>query len=34
MSLVHYVIEQTARGARSNDIFTRLLNASIDMLSE
>jgi len=34
MSLVPYVIEQTARGERSFDIFSRLLNDRIIMLSE
>ena len=34
MSLVPYVIEQTARGERSYDIFSRLLNDRIIMLSE
>lgn len=34
MSLVPYVIEQTARGERSYDIFSRLLNDRIVMLSE
>ena len=33
-SLVPYVIEQTARGERSYDIFSRLLNDRIVMLSE
>ena len=33
MSLVPYVIEQTARGERSYDIFSRLLNDRIIMLS-
>ena len=28
MSLVPYVVEQTARGERSYDIFSRLLNDS------
>ena len=32
MSLVPYVIEQTARGERSYDIFSRLLNDRIIML--
>ena len=34
MSLVPYVVEQTSRGERSYDIFSRLLNARIIMLSE
>ena len=34
MSLVPYVIEQTSRGERSFDIFSRLLNDRIVMLSE
>ena len=34
MSLVPYVDEQTARGERSYDIFSRLLNDRIIMLSE
>ena len=34
MSLVPYVVEQTARGERSYDIFSRLLNDRISMLSE
>ena len=34
MSLVPYVVEQTNRGERSYDIFSRLLNARIVMLSE
>ncbi|MDR2530761.1 MAG: ATP-dependent Clp endopeptidase proteolytic subunit ClpP [Oscillospiraceae bacterium] len=34
MSLVPYVIEQTARGERSFDIFSRLLTDRIVMLSE
>ena len=34
MSLVPYVIEQSSRGERSYDIFSRLLNARIIMLSE
>lgn len=34
MSLVHYVVEQTSRGERSYDIFSRLLNDRIIMLSE
>ena len=34
MSLVPYVIEQTARGERSYDIFSRLLNDRIIMLCE
>ena len=34
MSLVPYVIEQTNRGERSMDIFSRLLNDRIVMLSE
>ncbi|NLH02191.1 MAG: ATP-dependent Clp protease proteolytic subunit, partial [Clostridiales bacterium] len=32
MSLVPYVIEQTSRGERSYDIFSRLLNDRIVML--
>ena len=31
MSLVPYVVEQTARGERSCDIFSRLLNDRIIM---
>ena len=34
MSLVPYVVEQTSRGERSCDIFSRLLNDRIIMLSE
>ena len=34
MSLVPYVVEQTSRGERSSDIFSRLLNDRIIMLSE
>ena len=34
MSLVPYVVEQTARGERSYDIFSRLLNDRIIVLSE
>ena len=34
MNLVPYVVEQTARGERSYDIFSRLLNDRIIMLSE
>jgi len=34
MSLVPYVVEQTARGERSYDIFSRLLNDRIIILSE
>ena len=34
MSLVPYVVEQTARGERSYDIFARLLNDRIIVLSE
>ena len=34
MSLVPYVVEQTSRGERSYDIFSRLLNARIIILSE
>ena len=34
MSLVPYVVEQTARGERSYDIFSRLLNDLIIVLSE
>ena len=34
MSLVPYVVEQTSRGERSYDIFSRLLNARIIMLSD
>ncbi|MEG1872720.1 MAG: ATP-dependent Clp protease proteolytic subunit, partial [Ruthenibacterium sp.] len=33
-SLVPYVVEQTARGERSYDIFSRLLNDRIIMLSD
>ena len=34
MSLVPYVVEQTSRGERSYDIFSRLLNDRLIMLSE
>ncbi|MDR0839259.1 MAG: ATP-dependent Clp protease proteolytic subunit, partial [Oscillospiraceae bacterium] len=34
MSLVPIVVEQTSRGERSYDIFSRLLNERIIMLSE
>ena len=34
MSLVPYVVEQTSRGERSYDIFSRLLNDRIIILSE
>ena len=34
MALVPYVVEQTSRGERSYDIFSRLLNDRIIMLSE
>ncbi|HBN80375.1 MAG TPA: ATP-dependent Clp protease proteolytic subunit, partial [Ruminococcaceae bacterium] len=34
MSLVPYVIEQTNRGERSYDIYSRLLNDRIVMLTE
>ena len=34
MSLVPYIVEQTSRGERSYDIFSRLLNDRIVMLSE
>ena len=34
MSLVPYVVEQTSRGERSYDIFSRMLNDRIVMLSE
>ena len=34
MSLVPYVVEQTSRGERSDDIFSRLLNDRIIFLSE
>ena len=34
MSFVPYVVEQTSRGERSYDIFSRLLNDRIIMLSE
>ena len=34
MSLVPYVVEQTSRGERSYDIFSRLLNDRMVMLSE
>ncbi len=33
-SLVPYVVEQTSRGERSYDIFSRLLNDRIIMLSD
>ena len=33
MSLVPYVLEQTSRGERSYDIFSRLLNDRIIMLN-
>ena len=33
MATIPYVIEQTARGERSYDIFSRLLNDRIVMLS-
>ena len=33
MSLVPYVVEQTSRGERSYDIFSRLLNDRIIILS-
>ena len=34
MSLIPYVVEQTNRGERSYDIFSRLLNDRIIMLNE
>ena len=34
MSFVPYVVEQTSRGERSYDIFSRLLNDRIIMLSD
>ena len=34
MALVHYVVEQTNRGERSYDIFSRLLNDRIIVLSD
>ena len=34
MSLIPYVVEQTSRGARSYDIFSRLLNDRIILLNE
>lgn len=34
MSLVPYVVEQTNRGERSYDIFSRLLNDRIILLNE
>ena len=34
MSLVPYVVEQTSRGERSYDIFSRLLNDRIIVLSD
>lgn len=34
MSMIPYVVEQTSRGERSYDIFSRLLNDRIIMLSE
>ena len=34
MSLVPYVVEQTSRGERSSDIFSRLLNDRIIMLND
>ena len=34
MSFIPYVVEQTSRGERSYDIFSRLLNDSIIMLSD
>ena len=34
MALVPYVVEQTSRGERSYEIFSRLLNARINFLSE
>ena len=34
MSLVPYVVEQTSRGERSHDIFSRLLNDRIIMLND
>ena len=34
MSLIPYVVEQTSRGERSYDIYSRLLNDRIIMLTE
>ena len=34
MSFIPYVVEQTSRGERSYDIFSRLLNDRIVLLSE
>ena len=34
MSFIPYVVEQTSRGERSYDIFSRLLNDRIILLSE
>ena len=34
MSLIPYVVEQTSRGERSYDIFSRLLNDRIILLNE
>ena len=34
MNLIPYVVEQTSRGERSYDIFSRLLNDRIVLLSE
>lgn len=34
MSFIPYVVEQTSRGERSYDIFSRLLNDRIIILSE
>ena len=34
MSFIPYVVEQTSRGERSYDIFSRLLNDRIIMVSE
>ena len=34
MALIPYVVEQTSRGERSYDIFSRLLNDRIIFLSE
>ena len=34
MSFIPYVVEQTGRGERSYDIFSRLLNDRIIMLSD
>ena len=34
MTLVPYVLEQTSRGERSYDIFSRLLNDRIIMLND